>query len=62
MSSIPECSLHYRSGTVLGSEVDLDPIYNPTLHPRYEETSVVDPWHFGTDQNADPDPRIRTSV
>ncbi len=24
-------------------------------------SSVVDPWHFDTDPDADPDPRIRTS-
>jgi hypothetical protein len=25
------------------------------------ESSVADPWHFGTDLDANPDPRIRTS-
>ncbi len=28
----------------------------------YPLNSVVDPWRFGTDPDADPEPRIRTSL
>ncbi len=30
-------------------------------YPEDNVNSVANPWHFGTDPNSDPDPRIRTS-
>ncbi len=43
---------------VISDKVKL--IIRPTqVHPRLG-ISVPNPWHFGTDPDADPDPRIRT--